>query len=145
VHEGRLRQETREVFLQRSREVVPQGLGPAIGLGERDLVLAEPYHDLGSVEIAGYGDRPEAHDPGARGGMAIGLPVSVIGLRLVMIEPDVPRVPLRGVTSIAVLGVLAVATAAAWIRRGARRRWTWRGRSGGSRGKPLTPPGKAPP
>jgi cell division protein FtsX len=48
-------------------------------------------------------------------GMAIGLPISVIGLRLLMIDPDVPRVPLSGVTSIAVLGVLAVTAAAAWI------------------------------
>ena len=49
-------------------------------------------------------------------GIALGLPASVIGLSvLISAVPDIPPVPLPAVTTIAALGVVIVATAAAWI------------------------------
>jgi ABC-type antimicrobial peptide transport system permease subunit len=49
-------------------------------------------------------------------GVALGLPASVIGLSvLISAVPDVPPVPLPAVATIAALGVVIVATAAAWI------------------------------
>jgi predicted permease len=49
-------------------------------------------------------------------GMVIGLPISLIGLHLVMRMPDIiPQVALPSVTAIAAGGVLLVATAAVWI------------------------------
>jgi ABC-type antimicrobial peptide transport system permease subunit len=48
-------------------------------------------------------------------GMAIGLPVSLLGLHFVMMIPDIPRVALPSVTAIAAIGVLVVAAAAVWI------------------------------
>jgi predicted permease len=48
-------------------------------------------------------------------GMVIGLPVSLLGLHLVMTIPDVPRVALPSVTAIAAAGVLIVSAAAVWI------------------------------
>ena len=48
-------------------------------------------------------------------GLVFGLPISLIGLRVLMTIPDVPQVRLPSVTVIAMLGVIIVATAAAWI------------------------------
>ena len=49
-------------------------------------------------------------------GLALGLPVSLIGLSALMnAVPDIPPVPLPWVTAIAGLGVVLVATAAAWL------------------------------
>lgn len=48
-------------------------------------------------------------------GLAFGLPVSLLGLRLLATVPGIPHVPLPPVTVIAALGVLLVAGAAAWI------------------------------
>lgn len=48
-------------------------------------------------------------------GLAIGLPLSLIGLRALMLIPDIPRVELPYVTLIAALGVTIVATLASWI------------------------------
>jgi ABC-type antimicrobial peptide transport system permease subunit len=48
-------------------------------------------------------------------GLVFGLPISLIGLRALMTIPDVPQVRLPSVTAIAMLGVVIVATAAAWI------------------------------
>ena len=49
-------------------------------------------------------------------GLALGLPASVVGLSvLVSAVPDIPPVPLPWVTGIAAVGVVIVATVAAWI------------------------------
>jgi predicted permease len=48
-------------------------------------------------------------------GLGIGLPVSLIALRLVTTIPGLPSVPLPPVTAIAALGVLVVAITAVWI------------------------------
>jgi predicted permease len=49
-------------------------------------------------------------------GLAIGLPVSLVGLRFLMsLDPDIPSVPLPSVTAVAAVGVVLVAVAAAWI------------------------------
>ena len=48
-------------------------------------------------------------------GLAIGLPLSLLGLRALMMIPDAPRVELPHVTLVAALGILIVATLAAWI------------------------------
>ncbi|HEU4452515.1 MAG TPA: ABC transporter permease [Longimicrobium sp.] len=49
-------------------------------------------------------------------GLALGLPVSLVGLRFLMtLDDDIPAVPLPLVTVVAGLGVVLVATAAAWI------------------------------
>lgn len=49
-------------------------------------------------------------------GLAIGLPISLVGLNALMgVSEDIPRVGLGGVTAIAALGVGIVAAAAAWI------------------------------
>jgi predicted permease len=48
-------------------------------------------------------------------GLVLGLPLSLLALRMLMATPDVPRVPLPPVTAIAALSVLLVAGAAAWI------------------------------
>jgi predicted permease len=50
-------------------------------------------------------------------GLALGLPISIIGLSFLMdvLDDDIPRVALGPVTTIAALGVLLVALAAAWI------------------------------
>ena len=50
-------------------------------------------------------------------GLALGLPLSLIGLRALMelLDDEIPRVPLGPVTVVASLGVIVVAAAAAWI------------------------------
>lgn len=49
-------------------------------------------------------------------GLAIGLPISLLGLHALMgISEDIPRVGLGAVTAVTALGVAVVATAAAWI------------------------------
>jgi predicted permease len=48
-------------------------------------------------------------------GLLIGLPVSLLALRMLMSEPDVPQVPLPNVTLIAALSVVLVAVTAAWL------------------------------
>ena len=49
-------------------------------------------------------------------GMVLGLPISLLGLRVVMSIPDIiPRVALSAVTAIAAAGVVIVSTAAVWI------------------------------
>jgi predicted permease len=48
-------------------------------------------------------------------GLAIGLPVSLLGLRALMSALEAPPIPLPPVIAIAALGVALVATAAAWI------------------------------
>ncbi|HEX2202238.1 MAG TPA: FtsX-like permease family protein, partial [Longimicrobium sp.] len=56
-------------------------------------------------------------------GLALGLPVSLLGLRVLLtLDDDFPSIPLPVVTLVAALGVVVVATAAAWIpaRRAAR-------------------------
>ena len=49
-------------------------------------------------------------------GLALGLPISVVGLNVLMgAVPDIPSIPLPAVTMIAAVGVVIVATAAAWL------------------------------
>ena len=50
-------------------------------------------------------------------GLALGLPISLIGLQVLMtnLDDDIPRVALGPVTALAALGVTVVAIAAAWI------------------------------
>ena len=49
-------------------------------------------------------------------GIALGLPVSLAGLRVLLsADADFPAVPLGPVTAVAALGVVLVAAAAAWI------------------------------
>ena len=49
-------------------------------------------------------------------GLALGLPVSILGLRALMsLDDDIPSVPLPSVTVVAALGVVLVAAAASWI------------------------------
>jgi predicted lysophospholipase L1 biosynthesis ABC-type transport system permease subunit len=49
-------------------------------------------------------------------GLALGLPISLVGLHLLMgMVPDIPSIPLPAVTTIAAVGVVMVATAAAWL------------------------------
>jgi predicted permease len=48
-------------------------------------------------------------------GLAFGLPISLIGLRLLMTIPDIPAVALPRVTAIVAIGVFSIAIAAVWI------------------------------
>jgi ABC-type antimicrobial peptide transport system permease subunit len=49
-------------------------------------------------------------------GLALGLPISLVGLRILLAaDEDFPPIGLGSVTAIAALGVILVATAAAWI------------------------------
>jgi predicted permease len=48
-------------------------------------------------------------------GLLIGLPVSLLALRTLMSDPDVPQIPLPPVTVIAAVSVVLVAAVAAWI------------------------------
>lgn len=48
-------------------------------------------------------------------GLLLGLPVSLLALRVLMSVPDVPQIPLPRVTVIAALSVVAVAALAAWL------------------------------
>lgn len=48
-------------------------------------------------------------------GLILGLPASILGLKSLMTDPDLPVVPLGPVTMLAAAGVLIVATLAVWI------------------------------
>jgi ABC-type antimicrobial peptide transport system permease subunit len=48
-------------------------------------------------------------------GLLFGLPISLVGLRVLMGVPDVPVIAIPHVTAVAALAVMMVATAAVWI------------------------------